>query len=60
MVLYKNINELLTLENAYNKDGRNLIPSDMDIIEDAALVFNDEEIIWKGETKNIPSKLFIL
>ncbi|MFA7613809.1 MAG: imidazolonepropionase [Candidatus Caldatribacteriota bacterium] len=54
MKTYIHIKELVTLKNAHAKDGRNLIPDDLSIIKDGAIVFNSDEIIWVGETKDLP------
>ncbi len=56
ITIYKNISELLTLEEAYKKDGRNLLPEDISIINDGAIVFDDSKILWVGLTKDIPKK----
>jgi imidazolonepropionase len=57
--LYKNISELLTLKNAFKKDGRNLLPEDSDIISGAAVIFNNTEILWVGNTNEIPADIKI-
>lgn len=54
MQIYKNINEVLTLSCAHQKDGRNLIPEDTSVIQGAAIVFDEHEIIWVGDSENIP------
>ncbi|MFZ8933192.1 MAG: imidazolonepropionase [Bacteriovoracaceae bacterium] len=54
MKIYKNISELVTLKGAHQKDGRRLAPEDLDIIEDGAIAFDQDQILWTGETKNIP------
>lgn len=56
MKTYIHIKELVTLKNAHSKDGRNLLPEDLSIINDGAIVFNDEEILWVGETCGLPSE----
>ena len=56
MKVYKNIKELLTLEGAHKKDGRNLNSKDLNIITNAALVVNEEgKIEWVGEMQNLPN-----
>lgn len=52
--VYKHFSELITLERALKKDGRNLIPSDLSIINNATLVCNTDEILWVGEDQNLP------
>ncbi len=56
MKLFKNITQLVTLKSAYQKDGRKLLPTDLSIIEDGAVVFDDEKIIWVGKSKDISSQ----
>ena len=56
MKCYKNLNQILTLQSAYEKDGRKLIPSDIDIIHNGAIVFNNDEILWCGKTTDLPTK----
>lgn len=57
MIVYKNIKELLTLEGAHKKDGRNLSPEDTSIIKDASLVIDDNKTIsWVGKTADLPSE----
>ncbi len=53
---YLHLNQLVTLKSAHEKDGRFLVPSDLDIIEDGAIVFDEEKIIWVGKTSNLPSE----
>ena len=55
MKLLKNIKELATLKGAYQKDGRSLLPSDLGIIKDAAVVLDQNKIIWVGQTEELPS-----
>lgn len=55
MKLYKNISQLVTLRSAYKKDGRFLKPNDLDIIENGAIVFDNEKIVWLGSTHEIPT-----
>ncbi|MCB9060568.1 MAG: imidazolonepropionase [Halobacteriovoraceae bacterium] len=56
MKCFKNINQILTLENAYQKDGRNLIPEDISIIENGAIVFDKNQILWIGRSKDLPKE----
>lgn len=56
MKVYNNISELLTLEACVKKDGRNLLPTDLTIIHNASLVFNDDHIIWTGHTTDLPNE----
>lgn len=54
MKAYIHLNQIATLQAAHQKDGRKLVPSDLSLIQDGAVVFNDTEILWVGETKDIP------
>lgn len=54
MQCYKNINELITLKIAFEKDGRKLIPEDLSIIKNGAIVFDEKKVLWLGPTKDIP------
>jgi len=54
MKVYKNIKELLTLEGVHKKDGRLLQPDDLGIIENASVVFDENQIIWVGKTVDLP------
>jgi len=49
-----NISQLLTLESAHAKDGRNLKPSDLSVIENASIVFENNQILWVGKTTELP------
>ncbi len=53
---YKNFSQIITLTNAHNKDGRNLAPEDLSIIENASIIFDDKEILWVGPSSNLPSE----
>lgn len=53
----KNISELLTLKNAYEKDGRNLLPEDLSLKKHCSLIHDDEKILFVGDEKDIPSSL---
>lgn len=48
------LSEILTLKSAHSKDGRKLLPSDLDIISDGALVFDAHKILWVGKTSDLP------
>lgn len=56
MKAYLNLNEILTFKDAHQKDGRNLSSSDLSLIENGAVVFNEEKILWVGETKDLPQE----
>jgi imidazolonepropionase len=54
--IFNNIGELLTLSGASKKDGRNVKESDLGIINKAAIVTCDDEIIWCGSRNKIPKE----
>lgn len=56
MFLLKNIREVLTLQEADKKDGRKLLPSDLSILKDASIVF-DDEIKFIGNYSDIPESM---
>lgn len=56
MKCYKNFNQVLTQKSSHEKDGRNLKPDDLDIIENASIVFDNKKIHWVGHTLSIPDK----
>ena len=53
---YKNFSQILTLESSLKKDGRNLKPEDVSIIENGTIVFNEDKIIWVGEDADLPAE----
>ena len=54
--VYRHFSELMTLKTAHLKDGRKINSSDLDIIKNAALVYNNENIIWVGPTSELPEE----
>lgn len=56
MKAYTHLNEILTLREAHHKDGRKLIPSDVTIVKDGAVIFDEDKILWVGPTSKIPSE----
>lgn len=52
--IFRHFSEIATLENAYKKDGRKLSPSDLGLIKDASIVYNQDEIIWVGPDNQLP------
>lgn len=52
--IFRNFSEIATLKSAHAKDGRNLIPSDLGIIKNASIVYNQEEILWVGPDAELP------
>ncbi len=59
VTVYKNIGELLTLATVVSKDGRHLLPEDKAIIKDAAVVFDDKNILWVGKETELPTDYLI-
>ncbi len=51
---YTNFQNILTLKEAFKKDGRNLQPKDISIIKNGAIIFSEDEILWVGESSDIP------
>ena len=56
MKVYSHLNELVTLKDAHSKDGRKLLPQDLSIVKDGAVVFDENKILWVGETKDLPAE----
>lgn len=56
MKVYSRLNQLVTLKTCLEKDGRKLLPSDLDIIPDGAIAFNDAGIQWVGSSNELPAK----
>ncbi|MGE3608825.1 MAG: imidazolonepropionase [Bacteriovoracaceae bacterium] len=53
---YTDLNEIVTLKNAHQKDGRNLLPEDLSIIKNGAIVFDENKILWVGENDRFPEQ----
>lgn len=56
MKCYKNFNQIISLKDAHNKDGRNLQPEDLSIIPNGAVIFDNEKILWTGNSNSIPDQ----
>lgn len=54
--LYKNFEQIVTLKSASEKDGRNLVPDDLSIVPNGAIVFDQEKILWVGSSNAIPEE----
>lgn len=50
------LNEIVTLKGAHSKDGRHLVPEDLSIIKDGAIVYDETKILWVGETGKLPEQ----
>jgi imidazolonepropionase len=57
---FTNLNEILTLKSAHEKDGRHLVPEDLSLIKNGAIVFDEKKILWVGETPNLPEQYHTL
>lgn len=57
--LLTNINQILTLEDAFKKDGRSLTSKDKSLITNGSILYNDSEILWVGNTCDLDPKLSI-
>ncbi len=53
----KNCSQIVTLAKALEKDGRNLVPGDLTIVSNGAVVYDDQSILWVGPTDKIPKDL---
>lgn len=51
--LYKNLSQIVTLKNVKDKDGRHINESDLCILENASIAFDDNKILWVGTTEEI-------
>ncbi len=51
---YRKINQVATLEKAFEKDGRNLTKEDIGFLHQAAVVVNDQKILWVGKDSELP------
>lgn len=53
---YTDLNEIVTLKGAHKKDGRRLVPEDLSIIKNGAIVFDETKILWVGENSRFPEQ----
>lgn len=56
ITVYENLNQILTLSNAHKKDGRNLNKDDLSVINEASVVFDQEQILWVGSSQDLPTE----
>lgn len=54
--VHRHYSQIVTLASAHAKDGRRLGPQDLSIIDDGALVFDQDKIIWVGPDKLLPEE----
>lgn len=55
-IVFKDISECLTLDRAFQKEGRKIEEADLSIISNAALVVKDGKILWTGPFKKLPKE----
>lgn len=55
--LFHNIAELLTLEGAVKKSGKHLCIDDLSVLKNAALITDENKILWIGKDSTIPISL---
>lgn len=56
ITVYRHLNQIATLASCLAKDGRNLIPSDLSLISNGAIAFDENEILWAGEDSQLPDE----
>jgi imidazolonepropionase len=56
LYLFRDINKVLTLEKAANKNGRKPSESDLTPIQQASILVDNGKIAWVGESKKIPKQ----
>lgn len=56
MKAYRNLSQIVTMIDAYQKDGRNLKIDDLTILENASIVFDNEKILWFGFERDFPQE----
>lgn len=54
--IFRNFSEIATLAPALKKDGRMLNPEDLGLIQNASLVYNQDEILWVGKDSDLPEE----
>ncbi len=54
MILVRKIGELWTLQGAAKKMGRRVLPEDLSLLKNAAVVIEKEKILWLGPEKKLP------
>lgn len=56
MKVYRRLSQIVTMSEAFKKDGRRLAPSDLSVIHHGAIAFDDKKILWVGEDKDLPAE----
>ena len=54
MKVYRKLSQIVTLKSASDKDGRHLLARDLSLIENGAIAFDDDKILWVGEDQHLP------
>lgn len=54
--ILSNISQIATLQGVAEKDGRKLLPNDLDIISNGTIVYNMDTILWVGPTEALPDE----
>ncbi|TDJ07933.1 MAG: imidazolonepropionase [Deltaproteobacteria bacterium] len=60
MQAYRNFAQIITMDAAHGKDGRNLAPEDLSILENASVVFDHNEILWVGKDDDFPAEYLVI
>ncbi|MFP5490619.1 MAG: imidazolonepropionase [Bacteriovoracia bacterium] len=55
MKVYRHLSQIVTLDSALKKDGRRLSPDDLSVISDGAIAFDNNEILWVGNSVDLPA-----
>lgn len=56
MRVYRHLSQLASLAGAHRKGGRGLTPGDLGLVDDAAVVFDDQRIHWVGADRDLPAE----
>jgi len=56
LTAYRKLSQIVTLNGAYQKNGRLLKPDDLGIISNASVVFDKEKILWVGPDSDYPEE----
>lgn len=56
-ILFSGIDQLLTLDSAFKKQGRHITESDLGVIDQAALLVQNGRVAWVGQRKSLPKKI---
>lgn len=56
MRVYRQLSQVATLSGAHSKGGKHLVPSDLGLLDNAAIVFDDKQIHWVGNDRDLPEE----